>query len=173
MELAFRFPLIAGSIMGNPNTGDILLERGRVGSYLRLDVERLRNAAARFATPAQPFALDAGLVIQPREARFARFGTFVTKVHSDQDVWYGSFIETETRISLVLLYFDEPCRISGVFRVGGIEAKHSISISSSGLHWIQVKEIAPNRYELENIENPKGVSFGVRPLPAPKAGQGT
>lgn len=172
-EVTVRFPLIAGSIFGSPQSGDILVERARVGSSLSLDVERMRSAGARFASPAEPHVVSAGLVVEPRNARFARFGTFVTEALSSKAIGYGSFIDSKSRTALALVYFDEPCRISGVMRAGRLEAKHSISIRTAGLHWVRIKEVASSTFELDNADEFQEVTIGVEPIPLAKPGSST
>ena len=172
-EVALRFPLIAGSIFGSASTGDILVEQARPGALIELSVERLRNAGARWASPVEPHVSDAGLVVQPKGARFARIGTFVADSRMNKTVGYGSFIDPRTRNVLILVYFDEPVRISGLLRVGTLEAEHNISIHSSGLYWIRTKELGNNRYELDKADVTGSVILGIEPLPLPKPGQGT
>ena len=56
--------------------------------------------------------------------------------------------------------------------MGNLEVAHNIVIGSRGLHWIRVKELGNNRYELDNISVTEGVILGIQPLPRPKPGQG-
>ena len=172
VDVTVRHPLIAGSIFGTPNTGDVLVEQVRVGVSIDLNVVRMRNTGARLASPVEPQVTRAGLVVEPGNARFARFGTFVFNSQTNRVIGFGSFIDRTTRTALALVYFDEPCRISGLLRVGTLEAEHNISVRSSGLYWIRIKELGNNRYELENVEITGSVILGIEPLPQRKPGQG-
>ena len=171
-DVTVKMPLIAGSIFGSPNTGHVLIERAQIGTSVDLDIERLLSAGARLASPVESKMAQAGLVVEPRNARFARFGTFVFDSQTDKTIGFGGFIDRSTRTTLVLVYFDEPCRISGSLRLGALEAEHNIVVRSGGLHWIRVKETAANRYELDNFDATRSVILGIQPPPQARLGQG-
>jgi len=170
-EITIEFPLISGSIFGAPSTGAVLIERARLGQTVKLDLERLLENAARFASPLNPQMAAAGMVVEPRNARFARLGTFVSVSQADRSSASGVFVEPQTRIALALVYFDEPCRISGLLRLGSVEANHDIVIVSRGLHWIRINEPTNNRYDLQNAEAFERVILGIQPIRKASAGK--
>ena len=170
-DITIEFPLITGSIFGAPSTGAVLIERARLGQTVKLDLERLRENAARFASPLNPQMAAAGMVVEPHNARFARVGTFVSVSQTDRSMASGVFVQPETRIALALVYFDEPCRISGLLRLGFVEANHDIVIASRGLHWIRINEPTNNRYDLQNAEAFERVILGIQPNRKASAGK--
>ena len=172
-DITLRLPLIAGSLFGRPNTGDILVEQIYVGNTIVLDAERMRNAGARLASPIAPQLTQNGMQVEPRNTRFARFGTFVSDTRTNASIGAGGFVDRETRMGLILVYFEEPCRITGLLRMDGLEAKHDISIPSRGLHWIRVREATNTYYELDYIGVPGDVILGITPPPPPKLGHDT
>jgi len=170
-DVTLKFSLIPGSIFGAPSTGDVLIERTQVGNTFNLDLRRLGDSAARLASPLNPRMAEAGMVIEPRNTRLARVGTFVFDTQTDQSSAAGMFIEPGTRDALALVYFDEPCRIAGLMRMGEIEARHDIVIPGRGLHWIGIRESAGNHFYLWTSKVSERVIFGIRPFRKTPAGQ--
>jgi len=163
-EVQLRFPLITGSVVGQPNTGPILVEKARVGKSIALDLAKLGDTSDRLAAPLLPQFEQAGLSVQPRSARFARLGTFAYRPTGES--LGGGALRDEAGKGLVLAYFDAPCRVTGTLRIGPVEASHDLTITHRGFHWLTVDEIGKDRYSVRNRPPPGSVTFVII-LPEP------
>lgn len=167
--VSVQVSFIAGSIWGHPQTADILVVPAQMGASLSLDRDRLLEAGSRLASAVAPDASQAGLQVEPRNVRFGRFGTRVSESGSNRSSGATGFLEKQSREFLALLYVDGPCLISGTVQIGDAEGRLRIAMDKAGLHWISIKQLAPDLYEFGNAE-PQSVVLGIQPYPVPSIG---
>lgn len=167
--VTIRALIIQGAIWGNPVKQENLVERVEVGSVVSLDKERLLQMGSRYASTVAADESNAGLVVEPRDMRFARLGSIPIKPLTNRSIGFGSFLDKQSRDFLALLYVDRPGLISGILRSGNVEGKVHVTLDKAGLHWIKMKEVTPLRYEIDNA-NPSELVFGIQPYPVPSLG---
>lgn len=126
---------IAGSIGGNASQ---TLQVVRIGTLpsVQINLNALETAAAENAKPQVASFVQTGLHIDPVDTRFLRVSTLLA---SPGDSYVG-FIDPESKNELLLMYFDRPCRVTGV-AAGEVDGEmltltYDVTVKTAGLVWI-------------------------------------
>lgn len=131
------FAFIGGAIYGNP-TSETVVEAYPTEKYtFALDLDELSNSAKRKSIQATSQML--GLAIEPASAQFARIGTFIMDPMLQKALGATGWIDGDTKEVMVLVHFDEPCRIKGRLLEDGHEYRYDVSVPRAGLSWFRYK----------------------------------
>ena len=60
----------------------------------------------------------------------------------------GSFTDPASRASMILMYFDRPCTLTGAVTADGSVFHHAIDIPARGFHWLHYDEPQQNTYRI-------------------------
>jgi len=157
-DLTLLIGAVTGSIVGKPGRYVSSLRIGRARSFT-LDLAWLGGQSAQAVAIDRHFdrALSSSVKISPVATRFARLATLT----SSKNRYLSSFVQfadSETRDSLLLVYFDRPCRLSGtvVTQEGRAMATsdYAVTIDSAGWAWLSVKEVGPSHYSITRATMP-------------------
>ena len=161
---SLSFPVIAGSVIGKPGNTDLVALTAQIGDNLRLSEATLLNGLQSAATTIDPDHAAHGLVVDPADTRFARLATMGSSKSIIETVDSALFVDPSTRVAVVLLYFDRPCRVSGTVNMGqSRQATYDIVIPNAGLHWAYVQKPTADTYHFERADiEPRTVVLGLR-----------
>jgi hypothetical protein len=138
-DVDFSLRAIPGALVGRPLLDRTMDFKVRVGDEISLPINRLGNAFGPLASTASPEMKKSGLTVTPEETRFLRVGTFsrYTEPSISPNLVGAKFIDAKTRQSVLLLYFDRPCKIAGATNEGNSIVSASLTIPSAGFYWIR------------------------------------
>lgn len=133
--------LIPGGILGRPAREPVLNLRFDPRGEVEIDLAALRQAAAKFARPADARELGGEATVTPAQTRIARIATFTTGGP------YGTgIVSAVDKVGHLLVYFDRACEIRGVQRDGNLQIRYDIVVPGEGLHWIMQSRLDAENY---------------------------
>jgi hypothetical protein len=103
------------------------------------------------ATRLTPAAVSVGLTITPSDARLLRIATSLL---SEEPQWHSAstnLADSLTKKTLVLVYFDRPCRLSGAVIAhpssGGTRTDdYDVIIEKAGLNWLETTKVGADSH---------------------------
>jgi TonB family protein len=101
------------------------------------------------------------LRVEPEDCRFARVSTVMRLIGVEQVDLYGRFMMVDGS-SLMLAWFDRPCRILGRREIAGSVVEHSIDIPAAGFHWLWEERIETGRVRIRNIDTAGEIKLAAR-----------
>ena len=161
---SLRMAPIAGALAGPVSALPIFKLDIRIGEPAKLDLGQKKAEIERAAAPLTRAAADAGLVIVPPETRFARLSTIAASA-GDADKGLGStgFRSAAAGESLMMVYFDRPCTLSGVIRNRGSRVVYNIEIAKPGVHLIRLVRDTPSSVRAVAWAMPEKLFLGITP----------
>jgi hypothetical protein len=129
--------VIAGAIGGTPSQTLQVVRIAKM-STIEIDAGAFNAAIIKQAATMSTHFSDSGLRIEPVDTRFARASTLLNYsgvLHGDLSV---GFVDPDSKNSLTLVYFDRPCRLTGVITTGNekLPLKYDVTVDKPGLNWL-------------------------------------
>jgi hypothetical protein len=126
-----RFPRPSEEAYGNAST--VPVDQFQLRIMLNRQSAMISTAAAE------------GWKIEPAETRFARLATTISYSGTDKGRLLIGFRDSVSKKSLVLVFFDRPCRLTGTAQNHGpygetIENTIDVTVKSAGLNWLETTE---------------------------------
>ena len=103
-----------------------------------LDLRKARATIEALAAPLTEAGAKVGLVISPRETRFVRLATFVGYPGTENGVGGATFHGSARNENLVMVYFDRPCRVSGVSHRSQGSVLYDVEVAQRGLTLLKI-----------------------------------
>jgi hypothetical protein len=121
----------------------------------------LERFSAKTATGLTSAAAAVGLAIKPSDARLVRIATSIL---SEEPQWHSAvtnLADSLTKKTLVLVYFDRACRLSGAVIThpssGGTRTDdYHVVIEKAGLNWLETSKVGEDSH-LEVRQAPASV----------------
>jgi hypothetical protein len=139
-------PLIVGAISGYHQEVPIFAELASIGEPLTLDLKSQESIVEELA---KIFAIEphgGSVNVDPQSAKLARFGTFSYHPESLEPVGPTGFVSARSGDGIVLVYFNQGCRLEGTRMEWGESIEYGIVVESPGFHWIHYRETGPNSF---------------------------
>jgi hypothetical protein len=164
-DVLLVFPVVSGGIFGDPDDDVMFAEK--IDESMRFSLE-LDEKIGEMESRSMPLTDEwkyRGLRITPENTLLARVGTFPYSIKTRQLIGAGGFIDPVSRNTLVLIYVDRACVISGNVILDNARFSHDIILPGKGFHWIQVKRDSHNSYSLERYpDNNANFSIHIQNL---------
>jgi hypothetical protein len=143
---------ISGEIYGTTQAEFKTLGIGRSATIV-LPMSELERLSARSATVLNSAAAAAGFNLIPSDARLVRVATSLL---SEDPVWHSAstnLADAVTKKTLVLVYFDRPCRLSGAVIThpasGGTRTdNYDVGIEKAGFTWLETTKVDDSHSEI-------------------------
>lgn len=165
---ALQLGVIAGSIAGNPSQTLLVIPIGRLPA-VKIDFDSLASALKQQATPMTTLFTQAGLHIEPVDTRFVRVSTLPSFTPKTTGGFGAEFADVESKHPVTLVYFDRPCKITGVAKsyagpIKGPDIDTNITVEKPGLIWLELTSPEPGRYSarLANPSTQKMIAIAPR-----------
>lgn len=154
------FSFILGNFLGDLNTS-ILIKR-RIGTYrfppyVREDLKFARELAAPLQKSLTHFEVSIP------EVKIARLATFAVGSDTEEEIGRAGWLDPKSQDLLMLVYFNQKCRIKGVMKGGGGENHFDLAIPNEGFHWIRRTYISDTAVHPNYTEPPEEVVFFIDP----------
>lgn len=158
-QVLLMFPTVKGQIFGVPKrpvmaemtVSDNQVFEVKLPAVTELDPQTLVKAA-----------LTDGLSVVPEETSFLRAATMAFDQQTRKPFGAGSLIDEASGDNLMLMYFDQPCRISGSVVSGDVRYEHDIDIPVAGWHWIAGTQPSQKISRLRALQTiPASVVFAI------------
>ena len=159
----FRMPIIAGNLAGEVTSPDLVQLKIKVGEPTILDLEEIITTVESSAASVTKEAAKAGLVVTPKEARFARFVTLVAYPETGKGVGGARFQTTEGNQTILLVYFDRPCQLSGVAHARGGSISYDVHVASRGIHLLMAVRDEQSNVRVTNASVPAVLVLRITP----------
>jgi hypothetical protein len=137
-DAELRLSAVPGAIAGNPYRSLVSID---VSSALQIDIKPhdLELSVGELAAPLTREAIQSGLRMFPRQTRLARVSTTLSTKQNDHTI--TAFYDMHAKHSLVLVYVDRPCRITGTVIQPNTDSAPTtmvwnVKLSQAGLHWL-------------------------------------
>jgi hypothetical protein len=129
---------IAGAIAGRPK-GTLQTVRIAELPTIGINLSNLSAAIEQEAATMTRTAAGAGLQITPADTKFARASTFL-KWRGPPSGLHITFVDSDDSSNLTLVFFDRPCRLTGMVKQVNPDDKATIvfdvTIEKAGLSWL-------------------------------------
>lgn len=148
-DVLLVFPYVAGGIFGDAGSAVMFAEKIDESMRFALELDDKIAEIESKSTPLTDEWKNRGLKVTPENTLLARVGTFPYSIKTRQLIGAGGFIDPLSRNTLVLIYVDRACVISGKVTLDNERFSHDIILPGKGFHWVQVKRDSHNSYSLE------------------------
>lgn len=135
--LIIIFPLISGSIFAAPSPLILQISPAEQGVFtfdIPQDVDALASEIQGF-----------DLLIEPKEARILRLGTFYSDGYRSS-LGDAGFINGNNGNTLVLTYFSTAVSITGPLHQYGETFEHQLTIKQRGWYWLEISQQGAHHY---------------------------
>jgi hypothetical protein len=150
--IPLRVSLIPGNISGVADSPALFEFPLKVGEEKSLNLASAQQAVERSAAPLTKQGADSGLTITPPDAKFARFSTVVAYLDTDKGVGGASFRGSRRNETLLMVYFERPCKVSGVTHSRTATVTYNVGIARSGVHLLSlVRDSASSAHVTEVV----------------------
>lgn len=166
-NLILLFPVISGHIIGSPVNKIVYITHVRPDLTFDLDLSTiehgLQESSATLTSTSFPVTQITQINIQvdPITTKLSRLGTFATLDTGEEVNGSKGFLDKNSRDTLMLIYTDRACKITGSYNFEGIEYEIDIQVSGKGLHWINLKKIDERRYIHHNLDSSSDIAFFI------------
>ncbi len=131
---------IAGAITGKP-TRTLQVVRIAKLSAVEINLDSFAAAVVKQAAPMTPGSADSGLHIDPIDTRFARASTLLNYSGALPGNLFMGFVDPDSKNPLTLVYFDRPCRLTGVTAIANTGSEkltlvYDVTVEKPGLNWL-------------------------------------
>jgi hypothetical protein len=154
-QVALAFPMVGGAIFGAPGDTTIFAAGLDQSLHLYIDLTEREDEINRSILPLSDELHHSGLNIEPQDTRIGRLGTFAYSLEDGQQIGAGGFIDPATRRSLILLYVDRACRLTGELSMDNRTYRHELEFAEKGFHWIEVEKTSRSSRLLKNHHGSK------------------
>ena len=160
MDSSLVLGAIAGSIGGNAGQTLQIVRIATLPS-VQINLTALGAATAENAEPQTASFVQSGLHVDPVDTRFLRVSTLLASGYS-----YVGFIDPKSKNELLLMYFDRPCRLTGL-TAGNVDGEmltltYDVTVEAPGLIWI-IRSSGPNGFVARVAHEPVGKMLVVAP----------
>ncbi len=162
-KVSFRIGLIAGNLYGKVNSPVLVQYLLTVGEPSTLDLATMKPTIERLAVPLTDSATRDGLVVIPRETRLARLSTVVAHPNTEKGVGAASFRGSPPSETLVIVYFDRPCKVSGSVRGPTATVSYDVTIEKRGVYMLRIVRDSPEAARVTMAARPVQLVLGVVP----------
>jgi hypothetical protein len=163
---------IPGGVFGVPHYS---LQTNRVGKILTLPINlsdlqiTLNEQSATLTDDAE----TAGWRIDPTDTRFARVATTIT--HEGSSGLAIGFVDSASKSTLLLVFFDRPCRLTGTVLGQPREGQRTsyvidVIVEQPGLNWLNMTGDSQGHDVITNAQEPSNPLFVVAPVENLKQG---
>jgi len=159
-DVLLVFPAISGSIFGDAGSDVLFAEKIDESMRFSLALDEKVGEMESISMPLTDEWKYRGLRVTPENTLLARVGTFPYSIKTRQLIGAGGFIDPVSRNTLMLIYVDRACVISGKVALDSERFSHNIILPGKGFHWVQVKRDSHNSYSLEKHPDNK-VHFSI------------
>ncbi len=140
-KLTAWFPVVQGSIFGNPTDAAVYSVPVILGEDFVLDLRQLESAARPYASSLTGEMLNPTIRSEPSSMKLARIGTFFYDLDRSKIVSGAAFLDDASRDFFVLIYSDRPGIIRGHFRLGPDTVDADLEIQEPGLSWLRATKV--------------------------------
>ena len=162
-KVILAFPMVSGAIFGSPQDNAMFVSQLDDSLHFHIDLAEKPDMFEDAIAPLDETWKQAGLVIEPDDTRIGRLGTFPYGGDDGSQVGAGGFFDPVTRNTLILVYVDRACTISGEFSIGLTSYRHELVFNNRGFHWVRIAEPSHTIHVLQNHEG-KDARFSIQIL---------
>ena len=128
---------IAGAIAGNPSQTLQVVPIAKM-STIKIDGSAFNSEINKHAATMSAQFSDSGLRVEPLGTLFARASTLLNYSGALPGNLFVGFVDADSKNSLTLVYFDRPCRLTGVTTTGNekLPLKYDVTVDKPGLNWL-------------------------------------
>jgi hypothetical protein len=135
------FGAVPGAIYGRPEAPYTTVEADTI-TGLAFNVDQLGDIRGQ-AAALTPQAVASGLVVTPANTHLVRVATSFTISGTKAQRSFIGFADSDPKHTLILVYFDQPCRVTGTLVVParfGEATRHrfDITIDKAGFNWLSM-----------------------------------
>lgn len=154
--------VIRGSLFGAAENDYVFDGELISGEYLGVPLGQIED---RVRSAALPLALDGTtgrLSVSPSSARIARIAFFARR-GSDRN-FVTDFLESSSGVQLILVYFDQPCDVSGEVTLDAVQYHIRARPTRKGFYWLRATPKSRTEIAVESSgTQPEGIVMRVRP----------
>lgn len=163
-EVLLRMPLIVGNIFGLTTTKPVVSVVLPIGEKTELNLAEIRETVKKSAAPLTAEALNIGFVVKPEKTKIARLSTLIDKPSDGKSVGSASFYGDNPEEKLMLVYFDRPCKLTGLVQsIGGVKFDYNVGIKKSGFYFLKFVQQAPSDYKVSVSKLPRKLKLNIEP----------
>lgn len=161
-DVVLMFPYISGAIFGTPSAAPAYITRVDEDLNFSLHLSEKIIEIDNAATPLTDEWIQLGLTAEPAQTRVTRIGTFPYSYASAKMIGAGGFINPASRNTMILVYVDRPCEITGEVTLDNMHYSHDLIFSQKGFHWIEVIKRSRHAFVLRTYNGEENINFSVR-----------
>lgn len=132
-QILLLFPSIKGQIFGIPRRPILTEVTVSDNQPFMVELPEIDNTESAVMADTR---FTSGLSILPAQTQMLRVATMAFEKETRQPFAAGSLIDPQTGDNLILMYFSEPCSVTGIVETAGLSYDHQIKINKAGWHWI-------------------------------------
>jgi len=141
---------IPGEIYGTTQTEFKTLGIGS-SITVAISMAELEGFSVKSAAGLTSAAAAVGLAIKPSDARLVRIATSILSAEPQWHSASTSVVDSLTKKTLVLVYFDQPCRLTGAVTThpssGGTRTDdYDVVIEKAGLNWLETTKVGEDSH---------------------------
>jgi hypothetical protein len=155
--------VIAGAIAGKPSRTLQVIPIGKL-STIEINLGSFEAAISKQAVAMTAHFADSGLRIDPVDSRFARASTMLRFRGSLPGNLFVGFVDPDSKYSLTLVYFDRPCRVTGVTTSEKLTLTYEVIVEKPGLNWLVRTPRAPGEFVLRVANEPIREMLVIAPV---------
>jgi len=154
---------IPGNIFGAPVFPAVASVYVNIGEPSVLDLASAEIKVEKIATSLNEEGISTGLRINPSATRLARLGIFAAYPDSGNGLpGYASLIGTSKEIYSIV-YFDRPCRLTGMANSEGKTVTYDIQILSAGIHILAMSQVSPEMFSVSLAKPTNLITLSIVP----------
>ncbi len=144
-DITLLFPVVNGAAFGNIT--DNFLQIVQVSPKEKFSLELFTD----YSDIAKTFQ-QSGLSIAPENTQVMRLGTFHSYPNYKDKLGGGGFVDTTNQEALMLIYFSQPSKLTGVSKVRDDIYEFDIDIKAKGWAWVKSSEYEKNKYKVSRYQ---------------------
>jgi hypothetical protein len=152
-EYRLWFPYVIGDFYGAPDTVDFIQPALQADGTIAVDLNKGHDQLLAALEPVE-FSLSF-MKIEPATARIARLTPMAMQADGIEQVGTTEWIDADSRQRLMLLYADQPCRISG--------GPYDIRIGAAGYAWVAEVAGADGKRTYVATAQPARLALAITP----------
>jgi hypothetical protein len=160
-KLSLSLKATFGELYFTRSAEQFLLRSIEPTSSLNFAQDQLTDGLDFRASPLSSRERDAGLKIEPSNARLSRLFPTMYDATSGKLVAIGAFLTIDSRKQVMPVYFNGPTKVSGTVRTATGTLENYVEIPSEGVHWLLIDVQSGARTTVRLIDWPRVVLLGV------------
>ncbi len=116
-----------------------------------VNLDELQAVYGRTSATMTADAVAHGFKIIPAETRFSRVATSFSYEGSRRSGLQIRFVDSDSKNTLELVFFDRPCRLTGTIRSPGdtaIQQMVDVTIDKAGLSWLELSRNSADEHDV-------------------------